>query len=122
MKIEIEITDKIVSDVIEGIMSNFPEASSGSALACTGYQYNNIPVAEWVFDFSDSESGLTYTIRYPDLLKAFSLMFTDKWPKGCTRPPASAEWESWDNWLGNADATDFDAFAQLACLGEVIYG
>jgi hypothetical protein len=77
---------------------------------------------DWKFRFQDTESGVFYELDKAKLMAAFPLMFTEKWPKGCTQPPASNTFEAWEEWLCEADATDFDAFAQLACLGEVIYG
>jgi len=122
MKIEIDFPDDLIEKVIDGIMSNFPEASQGSALVCIDWRYNDKPVTEWTFAFVDSETDITYKIDYVDLKKAFPLIFTDKWPKGCTQPPATNNWDTWENWLCQCDAQDFDAFAQLVCLGEVIYG
>lgn len=107
----------MVEMVVKGIMENFPEASSGCALRCHGWRYD-----AWEYSFQDVESGKEYELDKAKLLAAFPLIFTDKWPKGCTKPPVLDTEEEWDNWLCQSDATDFDAFAQLACLGEVIYG
>jgi hypothetical protein len=98
-------------------MENFPEASHGCALVCTRWKYD-----AWEFRFEDVETGIEYNLDKAKLLAVFPLMLFDKWPKGCTPPPASIDTEVWDDWLCNADAISFDAFAQLACLGEVIYG
>lgn len=115
--IAINIPDAVIEQVVKGIMENFPEASRGCALVCVHWRYN-----DWRFRFYDNESGKEYLLTKPKLIAAFPLIFTDKWPKGCTQPPASSDPEVWDNWLCQSDAQDFDAFAQLACLGEVIYG
>lgn len=115
--VTITITDEIVQFVVDSIMSNFPEASHGCALRCTDWHYD-----QFRFTFEDGESGKTYKLNRDQINAAFPLMFTDKWPKGCTQPPGSNSKEVWDDWLCQADAQDFDAFAQLACLGEVIYG
>jgi hypothetical protein len=118
MKIEIELSDELVKKIITGIMENFPEASSGSVLACTGWDYANLK-----FCFVDGEhENRKIHIDKTHLENALQLVFSTHWPKGCTPPPMSANWDDWDNWLCQCDATDFDAFAQLACLGEVIYG
>lgn len=114
---KIQISNELTESTVRGIMDNFPEASHGCALRCIAWKYD-----EWSFRFLDEESGKEYRLEKADLLKAFPLIFTDKWPKGCIQPPASADTEAWDEWLCQCDATDFDAFAQLACLGEVIYG
>jgi hypothetical protein len=117
MKISIEFPDTLVEKIVEGIMANFPEASQGSALRCDGWNYK-----ERMFGFYDTEEQKHYCLDKTKLLATFPLLFTDKWPKGCTPVPASAVWEEWDNWLCQADATDFDAFVQLVCFDKVIYG
>lgn len=113
----ITFSNKLAESVVKGIMENFPEASNGNALHCVGWKY-----AKWEFKFADDESGLVYKLDKSKLMAAFPLLFTDKWPKGCTQPPARKDAEAWGDWLCQCDATDFDAFAQLACLGDVIYG
>jgi hypothetical protein len=118
MKIQLELNEKLIAQILDGIMSNFPEASRGNALFCTGWNYGKMQ-----FSFMDAEdNGKNYELDKAKLKAALPLLFSDKWPKGCTPPPFSNDWERWENWLCQADATDFDAFAQLACLGEVIYG
>lgn len=111
--------DALIETVVRGIMENFPEASAGNALVCSRWQYE-----EWNFRFVDCEDGKTYELDKAKLLAAFPLIFTDKWPKGCTPAlsPFIIDPERWDDWICQCDAIDFDAFAQLACLGEVIYG
>lgn len=117
MKIEMEISEEVIEKVIRGIMDNFPEASSGTSLICTRYKYDILS-----FDFVDIETDFKYLVTKNKLRDAFPLLFTDKWPRGCTAPPISNNPEIWDDWLCQADATDFDAFVQLVCLGKVIYG
>lgn len=117
MKLTVEIPDNVIEEVVKGIMENFPEASSGCALRCIGWRYD-----DWKFEFQDTEDGKKYNLDKAKLLAAFPLMYTDKWPKGCTKPIFSEKSEDWNDWLCQADAQDFDAFVQLACLGEVIYG
>jgi hypothetical protein len=118
MKLEVNIPDTLVAAVIEGIMENFPEASSGSALVCVGWKYD-----DWAYKFRDTEDNdRVYKLDRAKLLATFPLIFTDKWPRGLLQPPCSADAEIWDDWLCQSDACSFDAFAQLACFGEVIYG
>ena len=117
MKITIDLPDALVEKVVRGIMDNFPEASNCSALHCRGWKYEKME-----FEFMDTEANKPYKLNKAILLHAFPLIFTEKWPKGLTKPPTSDDAEVWDDWLCQADANDFDAFAQLACLGEVIYG
>lgn len=114
----ITIPDDVIEKVVRGILENFPEASRGSALCCTNWGYD-----KWDFDFIEVEND--DKLHHPtkaEWMNAFNLLFTDKWPKGLTQPIARSDWESWEDWLCQADADDFDAFAQLACLGAVIYG
>ena len=115
MKIEFDFPDSLIETVVRGMMDNYPEASA--TLACRELDYEQCH-----FRFLYHETGKTYDLNLPALTSAFPLLFTDKWPKGCTQPPASTAPDAWDNWLCQADAIDFDAFVQLACLGEVIYG
>lgn len=122
MKLTIEIPYSIIEMVVKSTMENYPEASSGNAMQCTSFRYKSPDLAEWRFEFHDTEGDEHYVIGKKELLAAFPLMFTDKWPKGCEQPPYSADEEAWDRWLGNCDNVSHDAFAQLACLGEVIYG
>lgn len=113
------MSEALIETVVKGIMENFPEASAGSALRCVEWHYD-----AWLFNFDDEETDITYKLDKSKLLAAFPLMLTDKWPHGCTPLPSpyNTDPEVWDNWLCQSDAIDFDAFAQLACLGEVIYG
>lgn len=115
--IALTLPDSLVETVVRGMMDNYPEAGNGCALVCTQWKYDAC-----LFLFEDQEDGQSYRLDKPKLMAAFALIFTDKWPKGCTQPPASTDPEVWDDWLCQCDAQDFDAFAQLACLGEVIYG
>lgn len=115
MKIELTIPDELIEKIVRGIMDNFPEA--GQTMVCTGWKYDTLD-----FNFEDTEEGKKYKVDKVQLLRAFPLLFSDKWPKGLTQPPHSDQWEAWEDWLGQADAFDFDAFIQLALLGDVIYG
>lgn len=115
MKITIELPTELVNKIVDGIMANYPECSA--TLECLGWKY-----ASRQFKFVDTETEEIYNIDEARLHRGFALLFTDKWPKGCVPVPLSTEWDTWDNWLCNCDATDFDAFVQLVCLGEVIYG
>ena len=117
MKITTEIPDNVVETVVQSIMENFPEASQGSVLHCLGWKYK-----EMNFMFFDEETEKDYILDKTKLLATFPLLFTDKWPNGCTPAPLTADMDKWNDWLCQCDATDFDAFVQLACLGEVIYG
>jgi hypothetical protein len=119
MKIELNIPDNIVEKVVRDIMDNFPEAGSGMSLMCIDWKYKSMD-----FIFVDCEEDKKYTLDKAKLIAAFPLMYSEKWPKGCTKLPTSdlVDEETWDDWLCQADAVDFDAFVQLACLGEVIYG
>lgn len=118
----VQLSERVLMFLIKGIMENFPEASAGSSMRCYGWKY-----AAMQFDFQDSETGTEYRLEKVALLKAVPLLFSDKWPKGCTPLPnlnvsEAKQMEALDDWLCQADAMDFDAFVQLACLGDVIYG
>lgn len=115
--VTVTIPGQIVESTVKGIMENYPEADRGNSLYCIGWDYDN-----WKFTFVDGEEDKEYELTKEKLLTAFPLILTDKWPKGLTTPPASDSAERWDDWLCECDAGDFDAFVQLACFGEVIYG
>ena len=117
MQITIKIPEQAVAQLIGGIMENYPEAGAGNVLRCTHWKYD-----QNIYEFADEESGKAYTLKLTDFVCALKLMYSAAWPKGCTPPPAIFSEEAVDNWLCQADATDFDAFVQLAALGEVIYG
>jgi hypothetical protein len=121
MRLTIEIPYALIESVVKSTMENYPEASSSNTLQCTSFRYHG-DLSLWRFEFHDSEDDKHYVIGKKELLAAFPLIFTDKWPKGCVPPPCSNDPEAWDRWLGDCDNVSHDAFAQLACLGEVIYG
>lgn len=115
-----QIDPALMEKIIHGIMDNYPEAGASNTLMCTNWDYKNLK-----FTFFDSETRNTYEVTKDMLIRSFSLLFTDKWPKGLTQPPAITEAmdeNTWDDWVCLADAGDFDAFVQLAIFGEVIYG
>lgn len=117
MKITLEIKDSLVETVVQNLMENFPEASQGSVLSCIGWNYK-----DWLFGFVDDDKH--YSLDKAKLIATFPRIFTDKWPKGCTPAPSSNlnDPDTWNDWLCQCDATDFDAFIQLAIFNEVIYG
>jgi hypothetical protein len=117
MQITIKIPEQAVAQLINGIMQNYPESGAGSVLQCTHWKYS-----QNVYEFEDEVEGKLLTLTARELMAAVPLMFTDKWPKGCTKLPTVFTEESVEEWLCQADATDHDAFVQLAIFGEVIYG
>jgi hypothetical protein len=121
MEVTLKLPDELVLKIVTGIMENFPEASAGNSLRCVGWRYKDLRFVFNDIDADDAAKG-NHTLTKDTLLAAFPLVFTDKWPKGCTQPPNKSDWESWEEWLCQSDATDFDAFVQLAIFKEVIYG
>lgn len=117
LKITTEFSDELIEKIVRAIMDNYPEAGSGMSLKCIGWKYDTME-----FTIVDVEEGKEFELTKEKLLAGFPLMFTDKWPKGLTKPPMKTDWEAWDEWLCQSDAFSFDAFLQLVCLGEVIYG
>jgi hypothetical protein len=111
------VAPDVVEKIVAGIMENFPEADCGSSLRCILWGYK-----DWNFEFWDDETGKRYQLSKEKLIAAFPLLFTDKWDKHLTRPPSNGDWDTWEEWLCQSDATDFDAYVQLAIFGEVIYG
>ncbi len=121
--INVTISDATIEQAIRDTFANYPEANSSNALQCQRWRYrDNEPLSKWKLDFVDTEDGKKYSIGEAEMRKAFELAYTDKWPAGLIKPPISDKKEDWDDWLSMADNTYHDALAQLACLGEVIYG
>lgn len=117
MKITIEIPTATVEKIVRGIMDNYPEAGRTNTLKCERYNYTTLK-----FTFVDGETGKGYTLYKGNFIRTLPLVFGAKWPKGCTPAPTSPDWGQWEEWLCRCDVTEFDAFIQLACLGDVIYG
>lgn len=118
MRFEVEIDDEFVDSVIGDITDNLPEACQ--SFDCSGWDYKTK-----TFRFYDYEEDEAFTLGIDDFRSAFRLMFTDKWPRGLTKPPLAADDSKgeWDNWLcQHCDGDSIDAFVQLARFGEVIYG
>jgi hypothetical protein len=115
--ITIELPDDLVENTVKSILENYPEAGQGLAIQCTRWNYDN-----GILSFRDAESGKAYRPKKEDFIKAFPLIYSDKWPAMLPKPPFTAKPEDWDNWLCTCDAFAFDAFIQLVLLGEVIYG
>lgn len=86
---------------VRGMMENYPEAGSGNALQCVRFKYSELK-----FTFVDDEDGKTYHLDKAKLMAALPLMFTEKWPKGCTQPHRLAfdgvPDEDVDDWLCEA--------------------
>lgn len=115
MRISLDIPDARVETAVREILSNFPDCVS--SVGCTKWDYEN-----WAFAFVDPETRTRYAPTKQQFIDAFPLMYTDKWPKGCTAPPLSFTDDALDDWLCLCDATDFDAYLQLVLFGEVVYG
>lgn len=97
------------------IWANMPEASSGSALACVGYNYG-----AWKFTFQDIEGDSPGRYHYTDkgrCLAAVALFMIMK-IQGEFKGIEVADMKD----AGDYDAIAVDAIAQLAVLGEVVYG
>lgn len=108
------IPDALIEKVCRGIMANFPESNVGCIIKCQSWKYDDMK-----FEFLDEEENTTHIITLDKCMKAFPLLFTDKWGKGRTQPPLSDKDEDWDNWLCQSDAGDFGAFVELIVFGEV---
>ena len=112
-----ELSKEHVIEIVSSMMENYPEAGQGSVMECYAWDYETN-----TFSFCDTEERANYELTQEKLIATFPLIKSDKWPKGCTPPPKREEVEEWRVWLCHADAQDFDAFVQLCCHGEVIYG
>ncbi|NBW35477.1 MAG: hypothetical protein EBR30_10760 [Cytophagia bacterium] len=119
LKKAMENKEEIEEQFIQGIMGNFPEAAG--YLLCIRWKYD-----EMLFTFREyHDDGKVehHELNREKLLAAIPVA-KEKWPRGCTQFYAdmwTAE-DSMDDWLCQADATDFDAFVQIAIFGELVYG
>lgn len=101
-------------------MQNFPEASGYGSFQCTRWNYEDM-----LFVFRDTEDGARYEIDLPKLLVAADLILTDVWGKGLTPLPSDlfdCDTDHVDDTLCQMDGYDFDALAQIAVFGKLIYG
>jgi hypothetical protein len=114
MQLTINIPDSLVETVVKGLMENMPECST--SMRCLSWGYD-----KWAYKFEDDD-GKLHTLGKVELLATFPLLFTDKWPKSFPSPPISDNAQAWDQWLCDCDADCIDAYVQLACFKEVVYG
>ena len=114
-----EFKANIEEQFVQGVMGNFPEASG--FLICVTWKYD-----EMIFKFREylgDGKATIHELNREKLLAAIPVA-KEKWPVGCTQF-IDGMWEDediMDDWLCQADATDFDAFVQLAIFGDVVYG
>lgn len=108
----------LVDEIIDGVMGNYPEANDSNCLQCVHWKYKLCK-----FKFIDTEDDeKVYLLDRDKLAAVIPLLWTPKWPRGCTKPPApDADAQAWNDWACQCDNTDHDAFVQLACFGETIY-
>lgn len=102
--------EKIVRDAYE----NFPEASAGSALQCVGWNYR-----EFKFLFVDEETGEKHGVTLPMAIKGLRLFIR---AVNAGELPGLGLPAHYLSDLGTWDSIAFDALAQMAVFGEVIYG
>lgn len=129
--LSVTISKETALKIIDDIMANFPEASQSLRVCNWNYKERKFSIRDVEEADDSTESGCKeYMITEADLLNGFKLMFEPgKWPHGLTFPPASAVYggtldntSPWGGWFNKTDVVDYDAFLQLAVLGEVIYG
>lgn len=123
LKIEFELPNELVDEIIKCTMDSYPEAGRGMSIQCEKWNYRLLKFTFADYDDPNRQGNpKRYKIGKDELLKALKLVFTDAWPHGLPKPPANADKKAWDDWMGECDNTSHDAFIQLACLGEVRYG
>lgn len=107
--------DKLNAEkMVRSCYENFPEASYGSSLECVGWHY-----AKFIFNFIDHETGKKYRVTLPQAIKGFKKFVAMVRAGELPGLGLAADFEtSEDSW----DGPCYDALAQCAILGEVIYG
>lgn len=100
--------------LVKECFENFPEASIGSCLRCVGWNYK-----KFKFLFVDEETGAKYTVRLRDAMRGLRLLTraVNEGELPGLGLPAHFLKDS-----GTWDADSFDALAQMAVFGKVIYG
>lgn len=114
MLLEVEFPDTLVLRVADDIMGHFPDYAL--SYTCWRWSYSRRSFGFTEIDHSDKQ----HIIEEVAMRRAFSLLFTAKWTSQ-RKPPISVKVADWDAWLLQLEALDFDAFAQLAIHGEVIF-
>ncbi len=118
----LHVTIKVSDDTLEylagEIFSNFPECSL--SLECRRWRYETFD-----YVFHDHEEGKTYKVDKAKAVEGVKkyLLYILEGGRASNAPPfANVESrDAWEKWLCNCDADDFDAVAQLAVFGEIIY-
>jgi hypothetical protein len=114
MKIIVKLTQEEKEKLVREAFENFPEASAGSALVCVGWKYD-----DFIFKFEDQETGNKYTVTLPDAVRGLNRLLKVLEAGGL---PGLGLTLSTITDTGTWDALGFDALAQMATLGAVIYG
>jgi len=105
----IDLTLKEETDLLFDLYQNYPEASSGCALKCVGYDY-----AEFKFKFLDEETGKTYIVDEEMARKGLALFIK----LVLLNELGYNIYHDRGDW----DSDVIDAINQCAIFGEVIYG
>lgn len=101
--------------MVRELYQNFPEASSGSALRCVGWQYK----AFKFYFVDDEEAGKKYEIGITKAVDGFKKLVKAVRRGELPGLGLAADFEvNEDSWDGYA----IDALAQFAIFGEAIYG
>lgn len=96
------------------IFGNFPEASRGSSLQCVGYSYKNF---RFTFLDVETEGAKRVTVGKDEILPALAAFIGMK-VQGFLKGISVSDFTD----AGEYDAEAADAIAQIAVLGEVVYG
>ena len=96
---------------------NFPE--SGMCISCISYSYGDTDPTKFKFVFKDyeAEGEPEYVIDLEKAKNAMKKFIEEIWDGNYSVDHGSDIFDT-----GNWDAYTFDAVAQVACFGEVIYG
>jgi len=100
-----------LEQLTKDIFENFPEAAM--CIACRSWSYGD----KFKFVFEDIEDDKKYTIDLEKAKNATRIFIEDVWDGNYS---VGSEEDILD--LCNWDAWTFDAVAQIACFGEVLYG
>jgi hypothetical protein len=113
--VEIKLTQKEKETFAREAFQNFPEASMGSDLRCIGWSYGDKSKV-FKFAFYDVGEDKEHVIGLKEACEGVDKFFELK-SQGCLGGFRGNILDT-----GDYDTDDFDAIAQLACLGKIIYG
>lgn len=103
----INISEEQEYGMVKELFENYPEASSGKALRCTNWDYE-----DFVFTFEDTETGKTHIVFKDQIIKGFRKFIELVLLKKTCLSANPVDW----------DSDTCDVVAQCSIFDDIIYG